>query len=437
MPVAIATSSDGQIAVIRRGTRLSIVGDEAAGVELASDAVDLAVVGPPNAVLAVLRAPSPRVVLYTLPELEAAATIELDAPFAIATICGARVVLATADGRRLVVVRVASRALAAQGIDPGATAEFVVGLDKNQLLLGLPKKLEVWDPIAGRPLVRLQLQLPPPPRSVGAALGHVWATRPGSDEVFVYRLSDGRPFRHHVGAPVERAIARSTSPVIVLVTARGLVRLHCFAHSLTPIDSPWTPDTALALHGHGDDVALLGATRTAAWRIALDAPNAGDRGGGSGPVHTIEQARAQQPAAEAKPAPTPAPRIVAKLDPAWRDPLAGAAAAVVRGAGATGSAARPRFELPTLPDDCELAVLARRLALGEPARRALALLYGLSLAGETLSIANLARALDDWTEPLGQGELRARDLVRRYLGGIVLRRVVLEQLDGAPPRVKT
>jgi hypothetical protein len=72
----------------------------------------------------------------------------------------------------------------------------------------------------------------------------------------------------------------------------------------------------------------------------------------------------------------------------------------------------------------------RELSLGEPAHRALALIYGLSLANETLSIAGMARALGDWTEPLGQGELGTHELIRRTPTGVVLRRWAAMYLDG-------
>ena len=210
---------------------------------LDTDDADVAMIGSPSALLVVSREPEPKVTLYQPPYLDAAARIDLGAPMRLAAITGPRAVLVSLDGKRVQIVRTAQRALAASPIDPGAVVELAVGLERNQVLFSLPKKLEVWDAVSSRPLLRLQLQLPPPPRSVGAAQGHLWATRPGSDEVFIYRLSDGRPFRHHIGAPVEQVICHPASPLLVLVTPRGLVRLHCFAHSLTIIDSPWTPAT--------------------------------------------------------------------------------------------------------------------------------------------------------------------------------------------------
>ena len=117
-------------------------------------------------------------------------------------------------------------------------------------------------------------QLPPPPRTVGAAQGHLWATRPNSDEVFVYRLSDGRPFRHYAGAPIREVICHPASPLIVLVTPRGLVRLHCFAHSAAArrrcaVDAEHAARPARARRGRRADrcpptAASRGASRSAA-----------------------------------------------------------------------------------------------------------------------------------------------------------------------------
>ena len=142
----------------------------------------------------------------------------------LAAVSGQRLVLLSTDHKKVQIVRGAGRSLAPQTVDPRGPVEFAVGLERNQVLLGLLRKLEVWDAVSGRPLLRLQLQLPPPPRTVGAAQGHLWVTRPGSDEVFIYRLSDGRPFRHYVGAPVEDVICHPSSPVVVLVTPRGVLR---------------------------------------------------------------------------------------------------------------------------------------------------------------------------------------------------------------------
>ena len=370
-----------------------------------------------------------------------------DGPAKLAAITGPR--LAAHRGRRHAACRSYARpvaALAAQRLDPGSPIEFAVGLERNQLLLALHKKLEVWDAVSGRPMLRPQLALPPPPRTVGAAYGHLWATRPGSDEVFVYRLSDGRPFRHHVGAAVQDVVCHPASPVIVLVTPRGLVRLHCFAHSLMLVDgAPWTPGTPLALLVNGDDVALLGMREgspesNSPWRVAL--------AGTGAPVVAAEpdtEPREQAPlvtaadrlramrSAQDAPAPgasRPEARADGRSEPriamtrGWRDPLASYGAELVRGVDG---------ELPVVAVDTELGELAHRLALPASARRALTALYSLYLVGEPairdLPARPRARRLDRAARP---GRPRPLALIDRTGGKVALRRAVTELLDGAP-----
>ncbi|HSJ99924.1 MAG TPA: hypothetical protein VK932_01740, partial [Kofleriaceae bacterium] len=257
----IVTSADGQWTAIRRGREVALLAGGAGApvgmLELDGDDVDLALVGPPDVLVAVTRDGAPRVTLHQPPYLDAVARLDLEEPMRLGAVTGPRFALLSPSGKQVMFVRAAGRALSSQPIDAGSPAEFVVGLERNQFLLGLLRKLEVWDAVSGRPLLRLQLQLPPAPRTVGAAQGHLWATRPGTADVFVYRLSDGRPFHHRAAAPVEAVICHPASPLLVLVTSAGLVRLHCFAHSLAPLDVPWTEDTELAQLASGEDVALL------------------------------------------------------------------------------------------------------------------------------------------------------------------------------------
>jgi len=439
MTRSLTTGPDAQWAAARDGRKVVLLAGGAAPpvgqLELASDDCDLALVGPPNVLAVVSREPA-RVTLYEPPYLEAVAHLDLEVPARLAAITGPRLVLASADGSNLTIVRTQGRALSVQKIDPGSPVEFVVGLERNQVLLALLKKLEVWDAVSGRPLLRPQLALPPPPRTVGSAQGHLWATRPNSDEVFVYRLSDGRPFRHYVGSPIEAVVSHSASPVIVLVTARGLVRLHCFAHSLLLVDgAPWTPGTPLALLVSGEDIALVGIPGDGGepWRIAL--------GGHTAPA-LVPEPESEQPAlvtaadrlramraAPVEGSPAGESRIGSEpRSPAargWREPFAAYGAELSRGV---------ESELPIVPVDTELGELAQRLGLSGGARRALAALYALYLIGESaLSIARLARALGDWTEALGQGDLAALALVDRTGGKVSLRRAVTDLLDGAPP----
>lgn len=450
----IATSLDGQWVTIRRGREIVLLANGALPAvgqhQLESDDVDLALVGPPTMLAVITRAPQPKVELCLPPYLDIVARHDLEQPMKLAATTGQRFALISLDNKRVTILRAAGRGLAAQAIDPGSAVEFAVGLDRNQVLLALLRKLEVWDAVSARPLLRLQLQLPPPPRNVGAAQGHLWVTRPGSDEVFIYRLSDGRPFRHYVGAPVEDVVCHPASPLLMLVTARGLVRLHCFAHSLTVVDSPWVPNTPLAQLVVGDDVSLLGMAEGSEepWRVPIGgagapivvgetdepsepvlataadklramreraaAPDTGDHGASHFPASTSHAYSSHSSHAG-----------VARVR-AWREPLAGFGLELARGVDS---------ELPIVAVDTELGELAHRLGLPSGARRALIALYGLYLVGEpALSIARLAHALGDWSEALGRGELGALAMLRRRGGKVGLRPSVTELLDGAAPR---
>lgn len=471
----IATSADGQWAAIRRGREVSVLASGAGApvgvLELDGDDADLALVGPPDVLVVVARDGGPRATLHQPPYLDAVARLDLDEPMRLAATTGPRFALVSAGGKQVTFVRVAGRALSSQVIDAGSPAEFVVGLERNQFLLGLLRKLEVWDAVSGRPLLRLQLQLPPLPRTVGAAQGHLWATRPGTDEVYVYRLSDGRPFQHHAGSPVEAVICHPASPLLVLVTKAGLVRLHCFAHSLAPLDAPWAPGTELAQLVTGDDIALLGLPAEAAepWRAPIagaGAPAFGADASDAAGAAALPAASTPPPASEASPSVqpsvsrgdrsgtavlgtgAPASEASPSVQPgvsrgdragaavlgtgaparsrAWREPLAALGAELARGADA---------ELPLVAVDSELGELAHRLHLPAGARRTLVALYALYLAGEPrASIARLAKLTADWGEPLGQGDLAALAMLRRRDGRISLRRPVTDLLDGAAPR---
>lgn len=460
----IATSFDGQWAIVRRGREVLLLergSSPAVGqLELETEDADVVLVGPPNVLCVIYRGAEPKVVLHTPPYLEVAARVDLDQPMKLVAVTGSRMVLTSADAKSVTLIRTASRGLAAQVLDVGSAVEFAVGLERNQLLFGLLRKLEVWDAVSSRPLLRLQLQLPPPPRSVGAAAGHLWATRPGSDEVFIYRLSDGRPFRHYVGAPVEDVVCHPASPLIVLVTPRGLVRLHCFAHSLTVVDSPWTPGMPLAQLTAGEDISLIGLLPGDAepWRVPIGgagAPivagesatpgepvlaNAADRlramreraaAAGGEFVADAQAAAAAASAGTSAPAPAPhAPQAFGTSAPvsrvkAWREPLAGYGLELARGLDG---------DLPVIAVDTELGELAHRLGLSAGGRRALIALYALYLVGEpNLSIARLAHLLGDWAEPLGQGDLHALAMLRRRDGRVSLRTAVTNALDGAAP----
>ena len=286
MTRALETSPDGQWIAARDGRTVTLgpcsptaAGPLALGpdtFELDSDDADLAFVhGPPIVLLAVVRVGDvTRVSLYQPPEREPATGIELRARARLETTTGGRIVLVTDDRTALSIVRAAGRGLAVHPVDLRVgLVDFAVGIDRAQLVIAQPKRLEVWDGVSGRPMHRLALalELPPPPRLVGAAAGHLWLVQPGSDELVAIRLSDGRPFRQNVGASIASACAHLLSPLVVLGTGRGLVRVHCFAHSALAIEAPWRPGDPIAQLVAGEDVRLVGWTdgATELWSTAI------------------------------------------------------------------------------------------------------------------------------------------------------------------------
>jgi hypothetical protein len=462
---SLASSPDGQWVAIRRGDAISLLAGGAAPevgtVDVGTGDVDVTFVGPPAMLVVVVRNVAPRVMLYSPPKLEVVARHDLDVPMRIIAVSGPRVVLHAPDSKKLVIVRATATALAAQTIELDGPLDFAVGLEKNQLLLSIQKKLEVWDAATGRPVLRVQLQLPPPPRTVGAAQGHIWITRPATDDIIIYRLSDGRPFRHIVGAPTVDVVASPASPIIIVGTMRHLVRVHCFAHSVTVIDAPWAPGTPIAQLAVGDDISLLGLAegQPEPWRVAIAGAGAPSIPAPtdepepppiaiapSEPVARFRSLREKHeadrpqpfvtPVTVVAPAPviasvTPLPRAVTPIPRPgtarnWRETLAGIGAELVQ--GATPNLAPPM-------EDSELAELADRLLLSNRSIRALVALYSVYLVGEPeLSIADLAQVLGDWTEPLGNGELGALAMLKRKRGRVSLRAAVTDILDGAPPR---
>lgn len=432
MTRSIATSPDGQWAVVRCGREVALLaagaGPALAKIELDSDDADVALVGPPSVLVTITRSDAGnKILLFQPPYLEAAARLDLEIPAKLAAVTGPRIAVLSADSMHTMVVRAASRALATQKLEVPGPIEFVVGLERNQMLFGLHKKLEVWDAVSGRPLLRPQFQLPPQPRILGPAHGHLWAMRTGSEELFVYRLSDGRPFRHHANASIREVISHPASPLIVLVTTSGLVKLHCFSHTMSQIENLPSPPVALAQLAVGDDISLLGlpADSDEPWRIVLS---------GSG-APLVMQMDTATPSSERPPQIVEVPRPVEASSPIiearaggkqWRDALAALGAELARGESP---------ELPVVAIDNELGDLAHRLTLSAAARRALTALYALHLVGEpALPIARLAALLDDWPEALGQGDLGALALVTKKDSKVRLRRAVTDLLDGTPPR---
>ncbi len=286
----LATSFDGQWAIRRRGREVALyaLGTLAAPKKQITrpDESDAIVwVGPPTVLARVsnMHAPVPtRVELISVPDLVPVAKLDLDAKLTLAAVTGPRLALVGPDAQgaltKAIVVRTAGTGLGAQPIDVhGVPIEHAIGVAPNQLLFVLRKEaMLLFDAVSSRPLGKPALQLPPAPRTLGNALLHAWATHASTSDVYIYRLSDGRPFRHAVGASVEQVISHPGSPVIVLVTPRGLVRLHCQAHSLTAIECPWTPGSEVAVvpGATAEDVSLIGIAPDGdvPWRVSIGKP---------------------------------------------------------------------------------------------------------------------------------------------------------------------
>ncbi|MFN0253171.1 MAG: hypothetical protein ACKV2T_40230 [Kofleriaceae bacterium] len=282
-------SFDGQWAIRRIGREVSLYALTGAlsapkkKLTLPDERDALVWVGPPHALARVsnAHAPVPTRVELLGPDLTPSAKLDLDSRFSLAGVSGPRLALVGPDLQdaltNVVVVRTAGTGLAAQPLDVnGVPVEHVVGVP-NQFLFVLRKDaMHLYDAMSSRSVGRPQLPLPPAPRTMGNAFGHVWCTHASTSDIYVYRLSDGRPFRHVVGAAIEKVISHPGTPIIVIITPRGPVRLHCQAHSLTLIDCPWAPgsDYALAAGATPDDAWLVGIPpdNNVPWRVSVGKP---------------------------------------------------------------------------------------------------------------------------------------------------------------------
>jgi hypothetical protein len=282
-------SFDGQWAIRRKGREVSLY---ALGGALAAPKKKLTLpdendalvwVGPPHVLARVsnAHAPVPTRVELIGPDLTPNAKLDLDSKFSLAGVSGARLALVGPDPQdaltKVVIVRTAGTGLAAQPLDVnGVPVEHVVGVPDHFLFVLRKDAIHLYDAVSSRSVARPQLPLPPAPRTIGSAHGHVWCTHASTSDIYVYRLSDGRPFRHLVGAAIEQVISHPSSPVIVIITPRGPVRLHCQAHSLTLIDCPWAPGTDYALvpGATPDDASLVGLApdNDVPWRVSVGKP---------------------------------------------------------------------------------------------------------------------------------------------------------------------
>ncbi|MCE9575168.1 MAG: hypothetical protein K8W52_18595, partial [Deltaproteobacteria bacterium] len=273
-PVAIAASPAADYLAVRRGDLLTLVAAETlevvAETRLGGDDADLAFAGAPAQLLVLLRPAgrTPELRLYNPPSLEAVAGVEIPAPARMVAITGPRAGIISGAPANLVVARCAPRAVTAQPADVGGQLDLVIGLDRNQLLLATPRRLEIWDAMSRRAMLRLNLTLPPAPRIGGAAEGHVWVAQPGGKSVIIYRLSDGRTYEQPIGGALRWGVSDPGAAQAVFGTSNGAVRVNVLTRSAMTLELPATAAAALAAPKSG--AMLFGVSDDGvAWRLPL------------------------------------------------------------------------------------------------------------------------------------------------------------------------
>jgi hypothetical protein len=440
--VSLAASPGGTWIARRVGARVAVLAAgglaEVGALDLPTDDADLAFAG--DQLVVVLRGALGELVLCGAGGAEVVARAEVDGGARLAAVTGSRLALVVGPHRSMVVARCQPRAVA---LAPAAGSELVddvVGLDGDRLLVASAKKLEQWDAVAGRAVARMALPLPPPPRVLGAARGAVWAATAGGDRVWVFRLSDGRPFEHRLGAKLiggadgaaSAGVAGAgvgashrESPHIVFATERGLVRLHVFTHETAPLPGADGRRTVALCQTVIDGAPALFAAAAdgAVWRIgdedAVSAPPAAVPAAAPVPVPVPAEGSEPIAAPAPFPAPVPAPSPVPTPAPPaahqWRAELA-------------------RWDGTGPPPPAPAPLIAE---VQGAARRALVLLYGAWLRGTPevpiARVAEVAGGDTGWDEALGTGELGRRGWIHIAGGRVALRHEVARQLDGAEP----
>lgn len=363
------------------------------------------------------------VTALTIPSLTPSAQLQLPGRWMPKCVTGQRMALLAESGLKIAIVRVATRALAVIEFEVGAPAEFVVALDKQQILVGSGKKLEAIDALTGRPMMRVNVTLPPAPRQVGSAQGHLWIARPGSDSLLVVRLSDGRVFPHVIGAEPQHVYADLHSPYVVIATERGLVRLQCFSHTLTALGTP--PADVWALQPNGNDTVLLGMSTvdTTPWRAGL----------GSNQAVVVAAPTSASPASSPASAPI---TLVRTMRPPARTSTTSWRSQLVAVDAVPGNAAAQRSAVPA---DSTLLQWCSAVGCSELATTAIIALYARYLRGAApWPVSEAARWLGDqdaaWHEVLGHGEMAAHGLLDVGLGGLSLTLVACRFFDDSQPR---
>ncbi len=437
MPVTrlVARPDDSQLAYSHAG-RLGLLDaamHELAAIDLARDPRWLGFVGGQLAAL-----DGDELVAYDLPGLGEATRCALPAGSNVRAIVGERVVL-DAGGLEATVARFLGKKIDRSSFTMKLPAQHVLAQEEHRVLVVNPQATELLDTVSKRVSSRVQLPLPPAPREVGAThqLRYVWTFRPGRHELFIVRLSDGRPFQQLMDAPITAVLASVNGPWVVVCTEAGPRRLHVQTLAVHALDADvaqaacvtggaepslyWIDRMMRVQRTHLGGQAVVGDGRVGGGGLRMEIEPVGTVGG---PKHAPTATPAATPATATAPAlaPAAAPVPAVSVSTPWRLLLAEWAKQVMQGKDVTPPAV-----------DRTMADVVRRAALSVEGGRLLMLLYGAWVAGEPrVALAVAARTIA-WEEVAGDATVPRSRLTDVVDGRVRVKPVVARYLDGAHP----
>lgn len=483
---AIAVVEPGQVVILDSTTlaptaELGIPGDV--------DDHDVAFVGETGRLAVLSRSPGTSTLHIVDPEGPTKlGEVVVRATARIASTAGEYVLITT--GSVTSAIDVTAAAPSAQPLPVRGDVSAAGRMGPHRFVLAVSGVFEEWDALTRSPHRRLRLDRPLDPLFVGGNLHRVWSVSKLEPQfIDLVMLSSRSTRRIEVPEPIAKVDAHANGYTLALIGARtrsvyvvdltrasAVTRLERGAMT----DVAWLgPGHVLVLKPTGEPIELL--TVTVSPEVGEDAA-----------PPAIPPVRGRRPAVPEVPAPDAEPRVVEdELPPArWTREDISERLAAWRGRFTTEQAKEaaketlrepPREPLRDIPaeiarppvarvtDDhrrprpggwrAELAAWARalqagsqrdapaiergildqtaqRLNLSDPARDALALLYGAYLAGSApVSAYDLAAAALgwNWAEALGAGVIAESGLVRWRDGKIDLHREVLAVLDERPP----
>lgn len=430
MPVTrlVARPDDSQLAYSHAG-RLGLLDaamHELAAIDVARDPRWLGFVGGQLAAL-----DGDELVAYDLPGLGEATRCALPTGSNVRAIVGERVVL-DAGGLEATVARFLGKKIDRSSFTMKLPAQHVLAQEEHRVLVVNPQATELLDTVSKRVSSRVQLPLPPAPREVGAThqLRYVWTFRPGRHELFIVRLSDGRPFQQVLDAPITAVLASVNGPWVVVCTEAGPRRLHVQTLAVHALDADVAQAACVTGGAEPSLYWIDKMMRVQRTHLGGQAVVGDGRVGGGGlrmeiePVGTVGGPRPAPPPASppaAPPVPPPPATTVAASAP-WRLLVAEWAKQVMQGK----DVAPPAI-------DRTMADVVRRAALSVDGGRLLMLLYGAWVAGEPRVALAIAARTIAWEEVAGDATVPRSRLTDVVDGRVRVKPVVARYLDGAAP----